>query len=211
MHRSTQLPIPRNSIVSKRNGVTWYMFVIHEGYARLCCVFALRIPTLSAAHTQGATPDEWNEYKMEETADGETGRVPVGNACKRHGQAYARCFQAICSFEMLCSQYHSDPITKAAFDEADQHLQAGKFQEVLAEAVIDERQFKIKKYIHDVGMRMQRSLRKTLKQVNKNIIDIVDAIDFNFLGQDVIVDGLRYVISKEMELKDPERPGNTRK
>jgi hypothetical protein len=112
------------------------MFVFHEGYARLCCVFAFRSPTLSAAHTQEAAPDEWNEYKMEETADGETGRVPVGNACKRHGQAYARGFQAICSFEMLCSQYHSDQITKAAFDQADQHLQAGKFQEVLAEAVI---------------------------------------------------------------------------
>jgi hypothetical protein len=75
----------------------------------------------------------------------------------------------------------------------------------------DEREFEIKNYIHKVGMQMQRSLRKEFKQVNKQILDIVDAIDFKFKGQDVIVDGLRYVISEEMKLKDPERPGSTRK
>jgi hypothetical protein len=74
----------------------------------------------------------------------------------------------------------------------------------------DEREFEITNYIHNVGIEMQRSMRKKIKQVNKHILDIVDALDFQFNGQDVIVHGLRYVISKEMELKDPERPGNTR-
>jgi type I restriction-modification system DNA methylase subunit len=63
--------------------------------------------------------------------------------------------------------------------------------------------FEIKNYMDKVGMQMQRSLRKTIKEVNNKFLDIVDALDFEFKGQDVIVDGLRYVISKEMKLKDP--------